>query len=202
MKIGIFGGAFSPVTKGHIKLANYLVNKKTVDEVWLTPCNSNFYLKNLEAGEHRIKMLELAEKHDKVKVCDFEIRNDLDKSTYEIMNLLKKEYPQDDLYFVLGLDTAQKMRSWGNGLQVMNEMKCIVIPRAGTSESDVWYKNYPHIYEGNYMSDSISSTEVKKLLSQGVNLDNHLDSAVFDYIIQHNLYKEHWNANIGAQNRS
>jgi nicotinic acid mononucleotide adenylyltransferase len=49
------------------------------------------------------------------------------------------------------------------------------------------------------MPDEISSSGAKKLLSEGGNLDQHLDKNVMDYIIKKNLYKEHLNVGAGKQ---
>ena len=37
MKLGIFVGSFNPVHKGHIKIANYILNKKLVDRLLIIP---------------------------------------------------------------------------------------------------------------------------------------------------------------------
>ena len=36
MNVGIFGGSFNPVHKGHIALAQYLLEHSSLDEIWLT----------------------------------------------------------------------------------------------------------------------------------------------------------------------
>ena len=47
----------------------------------------------------------------------------------------------------------------------------------------------PHIFVNSYEADDISSTAVKNVLGKGSNPKEMLDEAVYDYIIQHNLYK-------------
>ena len=54
---------------------------------------------------------------------------------------------------------------------------------------DNWFMNPPHVYLKDYIPDDISSSNCKKLLKTGGNLDSHLDKSVLDYIIQYNLYK-------------
>jgi nicotinate-nucleotide adenylyltransferase len=35
MKIGLYFGSFNPIHHGHLIIANYLLQKTTLDQVWL-----------------------------------------------------------------------------------------------------------------------------------------------------------------------
>jgi nicotinate-nucleotide adenylyltransferase len=188
-KIGIYGGSFSPITKGHIRLSNYLVEHKIVDYVYIMPCYRSLYNKNLVSGEHRLNMIKISNKHENVIPFDFEIKNKIEAvGTYNIMNMLKERL-DSDLYFIIGLDNSQKVKSWKSGDKILNEHKFIVVPRLGTEIKDEWFKTEPHVYLKDYTPDDISSSNCKELLKTGENLHSHLDKEVLEYIISHDLYE-------------
>jgi nicotinate-nucleotide adenylyltransferase len=191
MKIGIFGGSFNPPTKGHTRLANYIAESGVVDRVYMMPCYKSLYNKELTSGSDRLKMIELASRHPHVMPLDWEIKNKIEgKGTYEIMKMLEREFAGDTLYFVIGLDNSQKVRTWRNGHLIIDELRFIVVPREGTVANDMWFTNYPHIYLKDYEPDDISSSKVKSLLKENGNFNQHLDFFVSQYIIQNQLYKE------------
>jgi nicotinate-nucleotide adenylyltransferase len=189
--LGVFGGSFNPVTKGHTRLANHIAESGVVDRVYMMPCYKSLYNKELTSGEDRLKMIALAEKHPNVLPLDWEIKNKIEgRGTYEIMKMLEADFPNDELYFIIGLDNSQKVKSWLNGDKIIKELKFIVVPRLGTNTSDIWFMDAPHIWLNTYEADDVSSSNTKKLLKNGGDLDKHLDNLVKDYIITNQLYKE------------
>lgn len=191
MKIGIAGGSFNPIQKGHTRLANHLVKEGIVDMVLMMPCYKSLYNKEVLDGETRLKMIELANRLPQVQPFDWEIRNKIEGiGTYDVMKMIEKEFPNDELYFIIGLDNSQKVKTWLNGDRITKEFKFIVVPRRGTNTEDIWFMEPPHIFVNYYEADEISSTAAKEILGRGANPKEMLDSAVYDYIIQHNLYKD------------
>jgi nicotinate-nucleotide adenylyltransferase len=189
MKIGIFGGSFNPPTKGHIRLCNYLVENGVVDTVLLMPCYKSLYNKGLVDGNKRLDMLAMTTHHPKVKPFDWEIKNKIDgPGTYQIMKMITEELSPDTLYFIIGLDNAQKVKSWKNGDIIVDRMNFIVVPRKGVVTTDEWYKKSPHIYVDGYEEDAISSTLVKERLKKGEDVSDLLDKYVEDYIRTNKLY--------------
>ena len=60
-RIGLFGGSFDPVHKGHIQIAAGVAAYCNFDEVRFLPCAQHALGKAYSAnGEQRLKMLELA----------------------------------------------------------------------------------------------------------------------------------------------
>lgn len=190
MKIGIAGGSFNPIQKGHTRLANHLVKEGIVDMVLMMPCYKSLYNKEVLDGETRLKMIELANRLPQVQPFDWEIRNKIEGiGTYDVMKMIEKEFPNDELYFIIGLDNSQKVKTWLNGDRITKEFKFIVVPRRGTNTEDIWFMEPPHIFVNYYEADEISSTAAKEILGRGANPKEMLDEAVYNYIMEHNLYK-------------
>src|SRR5665647_3636625 len=75
-RIGIYSGSFNPVHIGHQKLANYLIENKIVDEVWLviSPCNPLKHQSELIDEYIRLELLILAiQGQTNIKVSDIEL---------------------------------------------------------------------------------------------------------------------------------
>lgn len=204
LKVAIFGGAFNPITLGHIQTAQFVLNtSREFDEVWLMPSFKHMYNKNMVSPEHRLNMCEIASKVDgRIKVFPYEIDNQLSGSTYNFVKRLKEEKKLTEKHnfsLIIGMDNANTFDKWVNYNELDRLIQFVVIPRTGIKrdESVNWYLNYPHIYlkDENKILE-VSSTLVRKELevfydTNGKNyklLLKYLDKNVLEYIINNKLY--------------
>ena len=76
-RLGIFGGAFDPVHKGHTQSLKYISDLKIIDEIQVIPNYASPHNKDIQTDEkHRLKMLEIAFKQSKnIKLNDIELKN-------------------------------------------------------------------------------------------------------------------------------
>lgn len=201
MKIALFGGAFDPITKGHIKVCNYLIDKHIVDEVWLMPCYVSYYGKKMATCDDRLRMCQLAVEHNKnskVKVSDYEIANKLTGESIDIIKKLQADH-KDQFYFVIGMDNAIKITGWTDWEVLIGLIPFIVMPRSGytLSQTDssitpiaptAWFMKDPHIYLADYEANIMSSTQVRDDLRTKKSCDL-IDDPVSDYIKSNTLYE-------------
>lgn len=204
IKVALLGGAFNPVTDGHIKLAQFVLNtSKTFDEVWLIPCYTHMYNKVLESPEHRLEMCKIATKIDaRIKVFDYEIQNQFKGETYHLLvNLLNESYAKNEVDFswVIGLDNANTFNKWVNYEHLEKLIRFVVVPRKGISPDPKvdWYIKPPHIYLcGETDIPEVSSTEMREALriywatgKANSIIMNSLNPDVFEYIKINSLYR-------------
>lgn len=197
VKVALLGGAFNPVTTGHIKLAKYVLDEaKEFDEVWLMPCFGHLYGKEMVSPDQRMKMVSLACECDKrLKPFSYEIDNQLAGETYHcIKRLLSESFAKDryNFSYIIGQDNANSFDKWVNFEHLADAIRFVVVPRKGvTPREDVtWYRNDFHICmpQSDDMIE-ISSTEVRKMLSVGNQfVGQYLDPKVLDYIKENRLY--------------
>jgi len=197
-KVAILGLAADPPHKGHIQLAQFVLNSSgEFDEVWLLPAYNHMYNKEMVSSEHRLKMCEFAAKVDnRIKVFDYEIKNQLKGETFYFFKKLKEEKELTEKYqfaMIIGLDNANTFDKWVNYKELERLARFIVVPREGIiRDLNVnWYLQEPHIFlncENHIME--VSSTLIRKLLNAGNSSEilNYLDKNVYDYIIEHKLY--------------
>lgn len=185
MKIGVFVGSFNPVQKAHAEIVHTLINKKYVDKVLIIPTNNYWNKTNIIDLKHRINMLSNYENED--IIIDREL-NDV-QYTYQIMDELKKRYPNDELALIIGADNIISFDKWVN-YQDLLKLRLIICKRGGVDiESYLKKLNKVDNYDIVDMNNDASSTSVRDNLDNMEILKKYLDDAVIKYILENNLYK-------------
>jgi len=180
MKLGVYIGSFNPPHIGHIDIASYLVYNEIVDEVLIVPTQSYWDKTNLAPLYHRINMLKLIET-DKIKIDD---KNNNYNYTYELMNKLKQDYKNYDLYLIIGADNIINFDKWKNYKELL-KYKIIIMNRDNIDIGE-YIKKYNtdnFIIISDYKSIKISSTEIRNNLNE-----EFLDKKILKYIKENKLY--------------
>jgi len=197
-KVAILGGAFDPITLGHIQSAQFVLNTSgEFDEVWLMPAYNHMYGKKMADANHRLKMCEYAAQVDgRIKVFNYEIKNELAGETFNFFKRLKTDKELNEIFnfsMIIGEDNANTFDKWVNYKELERMVRFVVIPRKGVQlDLNVnWFLKPPHIYlnaETDIMK--ISSTEVREnLKSKWPGVVEGLDPKVLKYIIDNKLYR-------------
>lgn len=196
IKVAILGGAFNPITLGHIKLCKFVLDtSKTFDEVWLMPCYQHMYGKKLESADDRLEMCSLAAKVDgRIRVFSYEIANKLHGETFQLVKRLQEEEESKNKYdysLIIGQDNANQFDKWVNYELLEKMIRFVVVPRSGVKPDPKvkWYLKPPHIYlTDEHNIGEISSTMVRECLAKGGSTEKLLDPLVDEYIRDNNLY--------------
>ena len=191
MRIGIYGGSFNPVHKGHTSLAESLVQQGCVDEVWLlvSPLNplKQEVSADIAAYEHRLKMAELAcEGKAGLKVSDFE--NRLPVPSYMVSTLaeLCKAYPEHEFVLVIGADNWESFPRWYNYQEIIDKYSILVYRRPGYNvDEDALPSSVRMVTTPLY---DISSTQIRHSVLVGEMLTEWVDEKVASYIREKGLY--------------
>ncbi len=160
MKIAIFGGSFDPMHYGHVDIVRNLLGK--YDKVIVTPTNVSYYKKNtaMFTFNQRIEMCKLMlEKEFGEKIIVSDIEKDIreDEGFSHILLKLKKLFPNDELYTVIGSDSYNYIYKWRNYQDIITNSKLVVITRPGYEISNKL--NIP--YDKIELSNDISSTKIR-----------------------------------------
>ena len=114
-KIGIFGGTFNPVHKGHELTAVNFLDKFKLDKLLIMPSNIPPH-KQVDANITAVQRFEMCricfDKYDNIYVSDFEIKKDGLSYTFDTVTELKKNYMNDKLYFLVGSDMLLSLETW------------------------------------------------------------------------------------------
>ncbi|OIO37933.1 MAG: nicotinate (nicotinamide) nucleotide adenylyltransferase [Candidatus Omnitrophica bacterium CG1_02_46_14] len=135
MRIGLFGGSFNPVHRGHIYLAHAAFLELTLDRVVFIPCNQN----PLKAKEEllpaslRVKLLKRA-------ICGapgfsvslFEIQRKGPSFTVDTLKYFRKRLGKSAvLYFLTGVDSLKTLSRWKSVDEIFKLCHFVVMTRPG-----------------------------------------------------------------------
>lgn len=180
MKIALYVGSFNPVHNGHIKVMNYLIDNKIVDKVLVLPTPNYWNKQDLISVNDRINMLKFFET-DKIIIDT--IHNNY-PYTYQVIDSIKKDYKNDDLYLVIGSDNLEKLYLWKN-IEKILENYVIVFQRGKTNINRYLekYDKSKFIIIDNFQNIEVSSTEIRN------GGKDNVDKKVLEYIRNNQLYK-------------
>jgi nicotinate-nucleotide adenylyltransferase len=136
MRLGIFGGTFDPVHFGHLALAEECLAGAGLDEVWLVPAASPPHKggKKLSRFDQRKEMLELAiAGNEKFKVEPMEADRPGPSFTIDTLEEIQKRKPNDELFLIIGGDSALEFSTWKDPAKIASLATIIVRIRPGTT---------------------------------------------------------------------
>ena len=191
MRIGIYGGSFNPIHKGHTELAASLVQQGLVDELWLlvSPLNP---LKQGETSdiaeyEHRLSMARLAtEDKEGVKVSDFEKNLPLPSYTITTLGELHKAYPEHEFVLVIGADNWERFPRWYHAQEIIDTYSILIYRRLGCEMDETLLPLSVQVVDTPLYD--ISSTEIRESVKKGRMPLKWVDRKVATYIRVHHLY--------------
>lgn len=191
MRIGIYGGSFNPIHKGHTQLAASIVAQGLVDELWLmvSPLNplKSGEVSDIAEYEHRLKMAELATQDiHGVKVSDFERSLPLPSYTITTLEALQKAYPEDEFVLVIGADNWERFPRWYHADEIIKQYQILVYRRPGCEFDEASLPSSVQVVDTPLYD--VSSTEIRESVKKGRMMRRWLDARVARYIKAHQLY--------------
>jgi nicotinate-nucleotide adenylyltransferase len=199
MKLGIFGGTFDPPHVGHLILAMEAFHQLNLDKVlWvLTPNPPHKIGKVITSTEIRLEMVNASIGDDPAFVLS---RVDIDRPGPHFMRdsveLLRLEYPESDLVFLMGGDSLRDLPTWHEPLEFVESCDHLgVMHRVGERINlDLLEKSIPVISEKVEFIEApileISSQKIRQLISQGKPYRYYLLPSVYTIIESRGLYRE------------
>jgi nicotinate-nucleotide adenylyltransferase len=199
-RIGILGGTFNPVHKGHLALAAAAKEQFVLNEIVFVPSGRPPHKQPGEVveGEHRFEMLRLAIKgFPKYFISRVELDREGYSYAIDTFTILRKEFgPRSKMFYIMGLDSINELLSWKKPLELFKLCEFIVGTRPGSRiRTFKRLVKFPplqkevdkiHLME---IREDISASEIRKRLKEGKPVKHWLTPAVFKYIKEHDLYQ-------------
>jgi nicotinate-nucleotide adenylyltransferase len=177
MRIGILGGSFNPIHKGHIHIAKEVLQKVGLQKVLFIPsCRAPHKSQpDLKPAEDRLKMIEASIAHEpQMEICDIELKRKGISYTIDTLRELKQSHPEWEIFFIIGADMIDNLAQWKDIHKIFQLCEFIVVNREGY-EID-WgnifglQKNEIKMLKKNFFyipPVDISSTQIRTLWNSG-----------------------------------
>lgn len=198
-RIGILGGTFDPVHRGHLEIARIAMDEAALERVIFIPAGQP----RLKSGdpsaspEQRLEMLLLAVNGAPgFDVSGMELRRAGPTLTVDTLRELREELGDGvELYFILGLDAVARFDQWVEPERVVELARLLAVSRPGYSGFDwpEFYSRNPYVEGRVDCLDStaidISASELRARIAAGASVSGLLPSAVEQYIRDNGLYR-------------
>ncbi|MGB6129872.1 MAG: nicotinate-nucleotide adenylyltransferase [Psychrilyobacter sp.] len=185
-KIGIFGGSFNPIHRGHIEMANLAIKKLNLDRLYIVPVGTPCHRpdRNFVSSSDRMAMINLAcSKNKKLYPCDYEINSEKVSYTYDTLLKIVEIYPDALIYEIIGEDSAEYLTSWKNYKEMIDLCKFVFFKRKG-------YQSDTHgLLTIEAPLFDLSSTIIREKIKNNEPLDKYIVPEIENYIKKYQLYR-------------
>ena len=197
-KIGIFGGAFNPIHYGHLMIGEVASDQYGLDTVIFLPSGHaphKEFLGDVMAG-HRYAMTRLAiAGNPHFTISDYEVTSEETTFTTRSLDHFREQYPQDELYFIIGADSLFDFETWRDPAGICEKCILLAAVRAEMNEArvDAQIAYLKEKYSGDIRrldtpNFAISSREIRERIAAGRTVRYMIPASVEDYIKTNGLY--------------
>lgn len=133
MRLGLFGGTFDPIHLGHLILAESCREALALDRLWLivtaTPPHKRHERTSIN---DRLEMARIAiAGNAALEVSELEARSEGPHYSYETVERLAAERPDDELFFLIGADSLRDLPTWRHPERLAALATIAVVSRPG-----------------------------------------------------------------------
>lgn len=176
MKIGIFGGSFDPFHRGHLKIA--VEASKKLDKVIIVPTICDYYRpdsRKLFTFDEKCTIInQMISSTPNISISTIEKNQDSKWRTINTVEYFKKQYPNDELYLIIGEDSYENFSTWFRYEDILLMATLMVVQR-GTDKDHKKEIPYEELDIGNDFLEASASKVRNKLITEL--LDMYLSDA-------------------------
>ena len=198
MRVGIYGGTFSPVHNGHVAAARAFMEQMWLDILYVIPTGVTPHkdMKGDATARDRLEMCRLAfSDMEGVIVSDLEMRRE--GKSYTVDTLRQLYDPANRLFFLMGTDMLLTLDHWREPEEIFRLCYPVYIRREADAELDAtiiekitsyrerFGKTVPRIVAP---AIELSSSRVREAVAAGEPIDDMVPAAVAHYIREKGLY--------------
>ncbi|HEV3165769.1 MAG TPA: nicotinate-nucleotide adenylyltransferase [Isosphaeraceae bacterium] len=194
MRLGLFGGTFDPIHLGHLILAEACREACGLDKVWFVVAGEPPHkLSGRTAVADRLEMARIAiAGHSAFEVSEIEARRPGPHYSVETLEAVRRERPDDQLFFLIGADSLADLPFWRQPDRIVTLAALVVVNRPGNDHqtpavplpagaSPVQHVAIPPI--------GIASSNLRRRVADGRSIRYQVPRGVEAYIEAQGLYR-------------
>ena len=189
--IGLYFGSFNPIHFGHLILANHIVQTTDLDKIWFVVSPQNpLKSKNILIDNNvRLNLVNLAiEGNENFFVSDVEFSLPKPSYTINTLQVLKTRYPDKEFSLIIGEDNLCSFHKWKDYEKIMDLYSIYVYPREESEYTPLIEHSHVHMVDAPLIN--ISSSYIRKLIEQGMDIRYLLPDNVREMIERDKLYRK------------
>lgn len=198
MRVGIYGGTFSPIHNGHVAAAKAFMQQMWLDVLYVIPTGVTPHkpMKGDATAYDRMEMCRLAfEGAEGVIVSDMEIKRE--GKSYTVDTLRAMSRPDDRLFFLCGTDMMMTLDRWYCAEEIFRLCYPVYMRRESDDTLDEAIVQKIAHYQERYGRVvrrivapvmEISSTDIRDAIATGKAWEDMVPEAVASYIKEKGLY--------------
>ena len=190
MKIGLFGGSFNPIHNAHVQLAHTIRTTAKLDEVWFLVSPQNPFKTNstdLADEQIRFEMTRLAlRRYRRLKASDYEFHLPRPSYTWNTLQHLRADFPDDTFYIIIGADNWVAFDRWAHAEDILREYNIIVYPRENSPIDEASLPANVTLIKTPLIN--ITSTMIREALGKGQDVSSYVNPNVLRFIKKYALF--------------
>ena len=194
------GGTFDPIHLGHLILGEKAYEQLHLDKVLFMPSGNPPHKRNRQGNalqmNQRVEMVRKAicgNPHFELSLT--EMHENGYTYTYHTLEMMKKQNPDTDYYFIIGADSLYDFDSWMNPDRICQNCILVVAVRNHTSvaELDREMERLSLKYKGTFlrldtMNIDISSATIRDWIKEKKSIRYYVADQVISYIEENHIY--------------
>jgi nicotinate-nucleotide adenylyltransferase len=190
-RIGLFGGTFDPIHKGHVRAAVAAQRTLKLDRVIFLPVRiSPLKTARPRAGSgHRWAMLKMALRaHPDFKASRYDLDRPSPAYTIDTLRHFKKRYPRASFFLIMGTDSLAEFSRWKRFRDILSQCRLAVVRRPGFNPGKLPASVRRRVEWMALRGPSLSSTQLRRGMIRSRDVARALVPSVDAYIRHHSLY--------------
>ena len=201
LRLGILAGTFDPIHYGHLIIAEQARDQFDLDKVLLIPSGHSYFKDNRKQKvlppQTRLEMTRIAvDGYEPFEVSDIEVTRPGNTYSFETLEALAGQYPEAELFFIVGADTICSMDTWKEPARIFSACTVLaamredqVDPESFQTARKVLEEKYGAVIRTVSIPNiGISSTDIRERVGLKKSIHYLVPYTLERYIIENGIY--------------